>query len=256
MKKILLALLLTICLSTHSSATSIWVYNTSDGSAILHSGELYVRPIASISKLMTAMVSLDYNPDIGAPIPMVKRLSKKKKWFTRHDMMAAMLIRSDNAAAEAIAADYPGGRTAFLAAMNAKAKQLNMHFTQFHDPSGISHGNVSTAVEVGKMVAAASKYGVIRDLSHQKQVSIKTQFKKSIRTVTLNNTNIKTLNEFDSIVVSKTGFTSAAGYCLTMLATSHNQEFVIVVLGESNKNYRKRTVDKIMNSYVLASNYR
>jgi D-alanyl-D-alanine endopeptidase (penicillin-binding protein 7) len=242
-------LLAAAVLPVHGRETSLWVYNTSQQQPILLSSPDVVRPIASISKLMTAMVSLDYNSNIYARVPIVN--GRKTKWTSRKDMMAAMLIRSDNGAAEAIAADYPGGRSAFMAAMNAKAQQLGLAMTEFRDPSGLSHGNVSTATEVGAMVAAASRYTVIRELSHQKQMLIEAKHRKRVRTVMIQNTNSNILMEFDIIEVSKTGFTSAAGYCVAMLAKTNGQEFVIVVLGEPDKWYRKRTVENIMYNHVI-----
>lgn len=250
MKNIFVWLLLAaVALPVFGREPSLWVYNASQQQPVMSASPDIVRPIASISKLMTAMVSLDYNSNIYAQTPMVSK--NKSKWTSRKHMMAAMLIRSDNAAAEAIAADYPGGRSAFIAAMNAKAQQLGLTMTEFHDPSGLSHGNVSTATEVGDMVAAASRYTVIRELSHQKQMLIEAKHRKRVRTVLIQNTNSKILMEFDIIEVSKTGFTSAAGYCVAMLAKTNGQEFVIVVLGEPDKWYRKRTVENIMYNHVI-----
>lgn len=249
MKKIVVVLLLVAVWPVFGREVSLWVNNTSLQDVVIAENPGTIRPIASISKLMTAMVSLDYNSNIYAKVPMVSK--NKSKWTSRKHMMAAMLIRSDNAAAEAIANDYPGGRSAFIKAMNDKARQLGLINTMFHDPSGLSHGNVSTAAEVGSMVLAASRYTVIRELSHQKQMLIEAKHRKRVRTVLIQNTNTKILMEFDIIEVSKTGFTSAAGYCVAMLAKTRGQEFVIVVLGEPDKWYRKRTVENIMHNHVL-----
>jgi D-alanyl-D-alanine endopeptidase (penicillin-binding protein 7) len=252
MKKSMIAVLLLLAaVPGLCRETSLWVYNTTLEQIVLSETPDTTRAIASISKLMTAMVSLDYDSNIYAKIPMVNK--RKTKWTSRKHMMAAMLIRSDNQAAEAIAADYPGGRTAFMAAMNRKARDLGLVFTNFNDPSGLSHGNVSIAAEVGRMVRAASRYTVIRELSHQKQMLIEAKHKKKVRKVMIQNTNTKILMEFDIIEVSKTGFTSAAGYCVAMLAKTRSQEFVIVVLGEPDKHYRKRTVESIMRNHVLDS---
>jgi D-alanyl-D-alanine endopeptidase (penicillin-binding protein 7) len=249
MKKIIFILLLVAAGPGLCRDVSLWVQNISQPQIIVAEAPDVTRPIASISKLMTAMVSLDYNSNIYARVPMVN--GRKTKWTNRKDMMAAMLIRSDNGAAEAIAADYPGGRTAFMAAMNRKAQELGLVFTNFNDPSGLSHGNVSTAEEVGRMVAAAGRYTVIRQLSHQKQMMIEAKHKKRVRKILLQNTNQKILMEFDIIEVSKTGFTTAAGYCVAMLAKTRGQEYIIVVLGEANKHVRKRTVEDIMHNHVI-----
>jgi D-alanyl-D-alanine endopeptidase (penicillin-binding protein 7) len=249
MKKIIFILLLVAAVPGLCRDVSLWVQNTSTQQIIVAESSGVTRPIASISKLMTAMVSLDYNSNIYARVPMAN--GRKTKWTSRKDMMAAMLIRSDNSAAEAIASDYPGGRTAFMAAMNRKAWDLGLVFTNFNDPSGLSHGNVSTAEEVGRIVAAAGRYTVIRQLSHQKQMMIEAKHKKRVRKILLQNTNQKILMEFDIIEVSKTGFTSAAGYCVAMLAKTNSQEYIIVVLGEPNKHVRKRTVEDIMHNHVI-----
>ena len=215
-----------------------------------------VRPIASITKLMTAMVTLDYDKDLGRKLLLSSRVlsSLPKQYYTRHELLNAMLVRSDNAAAETIADDYPGGRSEFVKQMNLHAKMWDMHNTAFLDPTGLSVFNVSTVYDVANMIQTASSYWFIRETSVKKNVAIDTQAKKKTRTINLNNTNQPLLFKFDNIVISKTGLTNAAGWCISLFVSQKDKDYVIVVLGSKNKNERTATVKDIMYSHVLDSN--
>ena len=178
-----------------------------------------VRPLASITKLMTAMVSLDYDDDLNRMVELkpLASTSLPKRKYSRNDLFHAMLIRSDNGAAETIASDYPGGRKSFIEAMNRKALQIGMLSTYFKDPTGLSVQNTSTATDITNMVIAASYYSVIRETSIKKQALFETKYKKRIRTIALKNTNQPLLFEFDQIIISKTGFTNPAGWCVALM---------------------------------------
>ena len=160
--------------------------------------------------------------------------------------MAAMLIRSDNRSAEALAADYPGGQKAFVRAMNAKAKSLGMNFARFVDASGLNSGNMATAGEVAEMVKASALYPFIVQTSVQKQALFELNLKQRVRTIVLDNTNKPLLFEFDEIVISKTGFTSAAGWCVALMVEKNKRNFVVVVLGARTKQERFDIARKIV----------
>lgn len=251
MKK-LIALFLSIVVTSVSAQQSILVYNMS-ADKITHQQNIHQkRPIASITKLMTAMVTLDYNKDLTRRLMLSKRVGSNlpRQTYTRYELLSAMLVRSDNAAAETLAEDYPGGRKAFIQAMNQMAVGYGMTDTNFDDPTGISALNTSTAVDVAMMIEAASGYWLIREASTKKQVEIETQTKRKINTVRLHNTNSPVLFEFDSIAVSKTGFTSRAGWCLAMAVDKNKQQYAVVILGSSNKQERVKTAERLMYNHM------
>jgi D-alanyl-D-alanine endopeptidase (penicillin-binding protein 7) len=231
---------------------SIWVYNQTQDTIVFNQDANTVRPIASITKLMTAMVALDHDPVLTRSIKLVNRVgsSLPNGHYTRRQLFDAMLVRSDNAAAETLAEDFPGGRAAFLRAMNRRAVALGMSGTRFQDPSGLSRNNVGTAGDIGTLVIAAGKYALIREISVQQQVRIESHFKQRIRIIALPNTNQPVLFNFDTIQVSKTGFTNPAGWCVALLVERNKQTFAVVVLGSENKSRRLDTVRDLMYNHI------
>lgn len=234
---------------------SVWVYNTTRDRVEYAYNSEQVRPIASITKIMTAMVALDYDKDLSRTLKLSNRVGSTlpRQNYNRWQLFQAMLVRSDNAAAETFAEDYPGGRSAFIARMNWQAQQWGMKNTKFEDPTGLSANNVSSVDDVANMMETSAGYWLIQQVSTRKQIAVETQFKKRISTVSLNNTNAPLLFEFDNIVVSKTGLTSKAGWCLGLVVEQRRQQFVIVVLGEPTKQQRIRTIQKLMYNHVIDS---
>ena len=211
-----------------------------------------VRGLASITKLMTAIVALDYTTDTDKMLTLSKLTHSKlpKKQYTRGQLFHAMLIKSDNAAAETIAADYPGGRAKFITDMNIRATMMGLKNTHFNDPTGLDKGNVSTAEDVAHLVVGAAYYPMIRNISTKKETTILIQVKRQEWPVVISNTNRVLLREFDSILLSKTGFTNPAGFCVAILVKqevnneTHHQ--VIVVMGAKNPSQRVDTVKRMM----------
>ena len=249
--KLLITSVLIMC-GTVQATPSIWVYNQTQDTIVFNQNVNTVRPIASITKLMTAMVSLDHDPTLTRSIKLINRVgsSLPNGQYTRRQLFDAMLVRSDNAAAETLAEDYPGGRVAFVRAMNRRAVALGMTGTRFQDPSGLSRNNVGTAGDVGTLVTAAGKYALIREISVQQQVRIESHFKQRIRIISLPNTNQPVLFVFDNIQVSKTGFTNPAGWCVALLVERNKQTFAVVVLGSENKARRLDTVRNLMYNHI------
>jgi D-alanyl-D-alanine endopeptidase (penicillin-binding protein 7) len=211
--------------------------------------------MASITKLMTAMVALDHSKDLFRQLPLntTVRSNLPRGNYTRQELFTAMLVRSDNAAAETLASDYPGGRKEFIWRMNQQAREWGITAT-FRDPTGLDAHNMATAGDVGTMAGYAAGYWVIRDASVKKTVAFERKFKKKLRKIQLNNTNRPLLMEFDEIIASKTGFTNPAGYCVALVVEHEKQRRVIVVLGERNKSRRIDTVQDIMYNHVLDQN--
>lgn len=240
--------LLVLCSITALATPATLVYDVSNDRIVSQQGDDTQRPIASLSKIMTAMVVLDSTAPLSELLVINNRRAithLPQREYSRLELLHAMLVRSDNAAAETLAENHPGGRSVFMSAMNLKAADLNLPNTKFIDPSGLSVFNVSTPREVGAMFNAANQYELIRSISTLKEVQLLAQKKK--RPVTFVNTNFTTLSQFKDIVVSKTGFTNPAGFCMGLILNRQGHEFVVIVLGEKNKEQRAATVNRLMN---------
>jgi D-alanyl-D-alanine endopeptidase (penicillin-binding protein 7) len=142
-----------------------------------------------------------------------------------------MLVRSDNKASELLAEDYPGGRKAFISAMNRKAKSLGMHFTKFVDPSGLGAGNIAKIGEIATLIKVAALQPIIADTSVLPQVEVQNKKYK----VLLDNTNKMLIADFNEIKFSKTGFTGAAGWNVAMILERDDSRFLVIVLGARDK---------------------
>jgi serine-type D-Ala-D-Ala endopeptidase (penicillin-binding protein 7) len=248
-------ILLFVLSTAHAREPSVYVYNETSDHVEYQRNSTEYRPMASITKLMTAMVALDHSKDLFRQLPLntTVRSNLPRGAYTRQELFNAMLVRSDNAAAETLANDYPGGRREFIWRMNQQAREWGINAT-FRDPTGLDRGNMATAGDIGTMAAYAAGYWVIRDASVKKTVAFERKFKKKLKTIQLNNTNRPLLMEFDEIIVSKTGLTGPAGYCVALVVEHEKQRRVIVVLGEKNKTRRTDTVQDIMYNHVLDQN--
>lgn len=222
-----------------------WVYDAQNQEVITGTDSNTVRPIASLTKLMTAMIVLNSTDRLEEPLLIIRKVSTALPFshYTRLELLNAMLVKSDNGAAETLAENFPGGRTAFLTAMNDQARELGMPNTSFEDPTGLSKNNVSTPSEVGRMLLAANSYTLIKSISTQTQTTVHVPRSRSLG---LTNTNFNILSKFKDISVSKTGFTNPAGFCLGLVVNRGYRDIVIVVLGEPNKQQRAATIDRIM----------
>ena len=251
LKKILSIVL--ICVACTAHADSVLLYNIAQNKTEMSRNADQVRSIASITKIMTAMVTLDYDKDLSRRLMLSKRVHSHlpRQEYTREQLLKAMLIKSDNAAAETLAEDYPGGRSAFIARMNHQAELWGMRNTSFIDPSGLGVFNVSTAHDVADMMHTAMGYWLIREVSTQKHVAFETKYRKKIRTINLEHTSGPLLFAFDNVLVSKTGLTAAAGWCVGMVVEQNKQQYIVVVLGSKNKNERLNTVKNIRYNHVL-----
>lgn len=257
MKKLFLLLLMVVCSSqarvrTDTATESVLVYSVNRNKIEYQRNGDQVRSIASITKLMTAMVTLDSDRDLDRKLMLSNRVhsSLPRQEYTRRQLLEALLINSDNAAAETLANDFPGGRSKFVTTMNWYAHNWDLHNTKFADPSGLSPFNVSTVKDVADLVHTASGYWLIRDISTKKHVSLETQHQKQIRKIKLNHTSGKIL-EFNDVIVSKTGLTSAAGWCVGLMVATASDEYVIVILGSRTKDSRLHTVKNLMYNHVI-----
>jgi serine-type D-Ala-D-Ala endopeptidase (penicillin-binding protein 7) len=232
--------------ATHSTGPEIrsaaaLIMDAKTGAILFERQPKLVAPIASITKLMTAMVVLDAQQ----PMDEVIQITADDHWtgkgafsrlpigakLTRADLLRLALMASENRAARSLARNYPGGIPAFIRTMNVKAKALGMTQTRFDDPSGLSSTNVSSARDLEKMVSAASREPLIREYStlqsHQVRVG------KSV--LEYRNTNLLVGKPDWNILIQKTGFTNDAGECLVMQAVIDERTVVMVFLNSFGK---------------------
>ncbi|HLX00724.1 MAG TPA: serine hydrolase, partial [Trinickia sp.] len=163
--------------------------------------------------------------------------------LSREDMLHIALMASENRAAAALSRYYPGGRPAFLEAMNAKAKQLGMTDTHFESPSGLTSENVSSARDLVKMVNAAYQYPLIRKFSTDESYDVFT----GKRTIPYRSTNALVRNPTWDIGLQKTGFINEAGECLVMQATIEGRPVIMVLLDSSGKYSRFADATRVRN---------
>jgi D-alanyl-D-alanine endopeptidase (penicillin-binding protein 7) len=222
-------------------SASVLVKDQDTGELLVQKKTEAVLPIASITKLMTAMVVLDAQTDLKESIsieatdmdttcyspsrlPVGTRLS-------REDALLLTLMASENRAAHALGRTYPGGPGAFITAMNAKARSLGLSKTHFEDASGLSSGNTSSAQDLALMVDAAYQYSLVREFTTREEATIHT----GRRTLEFHNTNRLVQNPRWQIGLSKTGFTNEAGRCLVMQASVAQRSLLIVLLDAQGK---------------------
>jgi D-alanyl-D-alanine endopeptidase (penicillin-binding protein 7) len=196
------------------------------------------RPIASLTKLMTALVVLESDLPLEAPIVIttadLDRLKGSRSRLrvgsilTRDDLLRAALAASDNRAASALARSWPGGREAFIVAMNGKARALGMTSTHFADASGLDRHNVSTARDLARLLVAAGNHPRLPTYSTRSEVWVTDL--ASGHPVAWNNTNRLVRSDGWEIDLSKTGYTAEAGNCLVMRATIGQRPVSIVLL--------------------------
>lgn len=235
MKRLLLLLLVfasPLVMAQKITATS-WLVADGNGNVIESRNADESRSIASITKLMTAMVVLDANQDLEEII----------NGSTRLELLQLMLVKSNNQAAETLCENYPGGRSTCISAMNYKAWNLGLHQTRYADPSGLNVMNVSTAEELVKIVMAASKYSEITKASNMAQGRIK----KKKRYFAFNNTN--PLVATKDFIVSKTGYIRASGGCIVMMLDTNIGRRIVVLLNSRNMKTRIPEANQLAMSF-------
>ncbi len=229
----------------------VLVQDLSSNTTLFSRNDEIARPIASITKLMTAIVIVDANQSLtemvevtSSDIDTVKhsrsRLPVGTK-LSRGDMMHLALMSSENRAANALGRHYPGGMTAFVVAMNNKAKQLGMTQSRFVEPTGLSSENVSSPRDLVKLLQASASRPAIRQYTTDTQHEVRT----SGHTTLFRNTNMLVMNPTWDIKVSKTGYINEAGQCLVMVARINNRDMAIVLLNADGKGTRVGDAVKI-----------
>lgn len=225
------------------ASVSALVIDVTNGRTLYEKNPQTVVPIASVTKLMTAVVVLDAKLDLNETLTVDEndRDTLKSTWsrirfgtqVSRRDALNLALMSSENRMASALARHYPGGRSAFIAAMNRKAKKLGMNDSRFVDATGLSSANVSTARDLALLLGHASGYPLIRDFSTRDQRAIR--FAKPNYGLQFFTTNPLVKNENWQVSLQKTGYTDEAGRCVVMLAKPGNRQLAIVLLDSHGK---------------------
>jgi len=234
-----------------SSAIAL-IYDEQSGRPLYSKNADAVVPIASITKLMTAMVLLDAQLPLDEEIIISVRDLDRHKGTTsrmrpgmvlqRGELLKLALMASENRAAAALARTYPGGIEVAVAMMNAKARSLGMWNTRFHDATGLSSANVSTARDLVKMLAAAQRYDLIQRYSTAPSHLVERQ---GFRPLRFGNTNPLVKNASWDIGLSKTGYISEAGRCLVMQAKIAQRPVIIVLLDSQGRKTRVGDANRI-----------
>ena len=212
-----------------------------------------VRPIASITKLFTAITILRSGVELTEKVRVTGRSSGRfpnGMRVSRHDLMRAMMISSDNRAAETLANTYPGGFDAFIRDANNYIRGRGLIHTSIEEPTGLSRNNVSTANELISFLGAVKDNEALRSYADEKTADILIPRGKKQIHIKLHNTN-PSIFKFDNILISKTGYTNPAGRCVVMLVEKDRKHYGIVVLGQKNVKERSELANGLITAAPL-----
>jgi len=240
------------------------IVNSDTGEVLYQKNSERQVSIASITKLMSALVVLDANQNLNEKIIIQKediayQSTARKKLrvgtqITREEALLLGLMASENRVMNSLARTYPGGKTAFVAAMNKKAKSFGMEDTHYKDPTGLSYENMSSAQDLVILINEASKNNLIREFSTTTSYKINSDKKKIFRQSFVNTNPIVRASRMQ-VLVQKTGFIRAAGRCLVMQAKISGKNISMVFMNSKGKNGRfldaltaNRYVKKILSS--------
>ncbi len=235
-------------------SNAVLILNAGNGQTLYNKNSQQRLPIASITKLMTAMVILDAGLPMDARITVTRQevdtLKKTSSRMavgttaTRREMLLLALMSSENRAAAALARTYPGGKAAFIRAMNNKARQLGMTRSRFHDATGLDPRNVASASDLAKMVQAAYRYSQIRQFTTTNEYHIRTANGRQLQ---YRNSNALVREGKWEIDLSKTGYIREAGRCLVMMTRVRNQRLIMVLLDARGSATRLQDARKLKN---------
>jgi len=235
-------------------AAAAIIYNPQTNEVIWGENQHEQRPIASLTKLMTALTFMAGNPDLDATVTVqtadVRRASvtylRSGEVVSYRDLLHLTLIASDNAAARVLARTSEGGAAAFVERMNAMAVTLGLTSTRYADPSGLDENNVSSAYDISHLIPLVTGHDVLGPISRMKSYVVRT----NRRRVTIRSTNRLLETEVD-VVGGKTGFIREAGYCLaTLFQVPQGAQVAVVVLGATNSTTRFWEARHLLNWFV------
>ncbi|OAM29385.1 MULTISPECIES: serine hydrolase [Eikenella] len=236
------------------SSQSALIMNGRSGEILYQKGIDQVRPIASISKLMSAMVVLDARQNMNETLEITEAEIDRLKGtgsrlsvgttLSRREMLHLGLMSSENRAIHSLARNYPGGLPAFMSAMNRKAQSLGMQQTRFYDPTGLDFRNVSTARDLSLLVRAAHEYPLIRQFSTSNSGSAHTS---NGRTQQYRNSNALVREGSWNISLQKTGYIRESGRSMVLYANVQRQPLIIVLLNSPSPTTRVNDARAIQN---------
>jgi D-alanyl-D-alanine carboxypeptidase len=252
MKRLLLLLL--FCTSAHADGSfALYDYDRAEYQVAFDINEK--RPIASISKLFTANTILRSGVDLDEKVRVQGKSGghfPNGMMVTRHNLMQAMLISSDNRAAETLANTYPGGFDKFVIDTNDFIRGRGLLHTYIEEPTGLSYNNVSTASELVSFIGTIKNNIALRDYADNKTAEILVPKGKKYIHIKLHNTN-PSIFKFDNILISKTGFTNPAGRCVVMLVEKEHKDYAVIVLGQKNVKARTELANVLITAEPLPS---
>lgn len=251
-KKLLLATCLLFATGVYANSYGLYDFTNLRYEHSKNTNE--VRSIASITKLFTAYAVVMSQVDLEEKVKVQGRSSgrfARGAYLERSELMRAMLMSSDNLAAETLAHAHPGGYDQFLKDINWHLGLNGFKETKIVDATGLLAGNISTVEELKEFLFILRRIDIIKFYSSEKSYFIKYLPPKSKRTITiqLRNTNPQIFN-YDNIVLTKTGFTSAAGRCLAMLVEKNGVLYAMVTLGNRDVKQRSGVINDMFNIYV------
>lgn len=236
-------------LALHSA--SVLVQDQKTGEPILQKHCDDVLPVASLTKLMTAMVILDSKVDLGERLTILEedkdmlRHSRSRlpvgTVLTRSEALQLALMASENRAAHALGRTFPGGLQAFVAEMNAKARAMGLATARFEDPTGLSSGNKASAWEMARIVDQAYRHPLVRTFSTRARATV--AYKR--RSIEFHNSNMLLASSRWRIGLSKTGFIEESGQCLVMQAQLAKRPVLIVLLDANGRHSRFDDANRI-----------
>lgn len=237
---------------SYINTNTSWVLmNVTDGNIVSDNSVNHRASIASISKLMTVYTVLNANQNLAEILTVQTRLSNHTRLspgmkLSREDLIKLALIHSDNVAAQTLAENYPGGYDKFIHTMNSNAKNILMEDTIFHDPTGLDSGNRSTMKDIIFLTNAASQFPLVREAAQSDKVVVSAN--KNKRTYVISARSTSDFFGKEGIVTIKTGFTNAAGFCITMLISKENKLYNLVILGARSSQERKRIIERSLST--------
>jgi D-alanyl-D-alanine endopeptidase (penicillin-binding protein 7) len=232
-------------------SSAVLILDPKTGKVLYQKNAHAAMPIASLTKLMTALVVLEAGQDMseqltvtGADVDRLKFSSSRLQVGTRLSRSAMLhiaLMSSENRAASALGRSYLGGTSAFVAAMNAKARALGMQSTHYVEATGLSSANVSSPEDLAKLVIAVERHALIRRYSTDRQFTIRQGRQRTV----YHNTNRLTANRSWKIRLQKTGYISEAGRCMVLHATVRGRATVMVFLDAQGKFSRAADANRV-----------
>lgn len=236
---------------TALASSAVLILDRRTGAVLYRKNAQAVRPIASLTKLMTAMVVLEARQDMAAMLTVTDTDVDRLKFsssrlrvgtrLSRAAMLHIALMSSENRAASALGRNYPGGTRAFVAAMNARASSLGMDSTHYVEPTGLSSANVSTPEDLAKLVVAAERHALIRRYSTDRMFTIRQGRQRTV----YRNTNRLTANRRWKIRLQKTGYIAEAGRCMVLHAIVAGRPTVMVFLDAQGRFARAADANRV-----------